>query len=305
MKKLIALLGFLAVALWTTAQLTTFPVTGGGSGATTVAGLSDAGSAAYSNSAAFALRAAPLVPNANGTNWIMIGQTNGTATIQVRADGSRYIGPNAWLNEGGFGSVAQLDFDKLYFPAITSITESNGPTKLHLHSILLDNADYNRESEFFVKQEMGGGAPTTHFSLYSHKSGGTVASQLDMFADADFANSILKFTKNFNQVFAIDSSGDITEIKDLAYSWPTNRGGARAILSDIDNSGSLAWSQNGGGLTNLNISVSFLSTNALSTWPPAPQSRGGAAMVNSNGTVYILTSAPASLTWAATNKIAP
>lgn len=45
-------------------------------------------------------------------------------------------------------------------------------------------------------------------------------------------------------------------------------------------------------------------TNALSGWPTAPTGRGGYAIVNSNATVYILTSTPNSLTWAATNKLA-
>jgi hypothetical protein len=62
---------------------------------------------------------------------------------------------------------------------------------------------------------------------------------------------------------------------------------------------------NGSGLTNLNISVAFLPTNALSKWPAAAASAGGAALVNSNGTVYLLTSTPGSTVWTATNKIAP
>ena len=45
-------------------------------------------------------------------------------------------------------------------------------------------------------------------------------------------------------------------------------------------------------------------TNALSAWPTAPLTPGGYAIVNSNATVYILTSTPAGSTWAATNKIA-
>ena len=49
----------------------------------------------------------------------------------------------------------------------------------------------------------------------------------------------------------------------------------------------------------------FLATNALSAWPTAPRTRGEAYFGNSNGVVYLLTSTPAALTWAATNKIAP
>ena len=44
-------------------------------------------------------------------------------------------------------------------------------------------------------------------------------------------------------------------------------------------------------------------TNAISTWP-TESGPGGYAIVNSNATVYILTSTPNSTTWAATNKIA-
>lgn len=79
--------------------------------------------------------------------------------------------------------------------------------------------------------------------------------------------------------------------------WMTPRGVGQTNLTTT-------FTGNGGPVTNLNISVSFMPTNALSTWPTAPQTRGGAAVVNSNATVYILTSTPAGLTWAATNKIA-
>lgn len=61
-------------------------------------------------------------------------------------------------------------------------------------------------------------------------------------------------------------------------------------------------------LTNLNalaVSQIFLSTNALSAWPTAASLPGQAVFVNSNGTVYLLTSGPNATTWGATNKIAP
>lgn len=48
-----------------------------------------------------------------------------------------------------------------------------------------------------------------------------------------------------------------------------------------------------------------LATNAVAAWPVQAQTPGGAAFVNSNAVVYLLTSSPGSLTWSATNKIAP
>jgi hypothetical protein len=45
-------------------------------------------------------------------------------------------------------------------------------------------------------------------------------------------------------------------------------------------------------------------SNSLALWPTAPLTRGDAAMVNSNGVVFILTSGTG-LTWTSTNKIAP
>jgi len=45
-------------------------------------------------------------------------------------------------------------------------------------------------------------------------------------------------------------------------------------------------------------------TNHTSKWPTSARSHGGYAIVNSNATVYILTSTPNSTAWAATNKIA-
>lgn len=49
----------------------------------------------------------------------------------------------------------------------------------------------------------------------------------------------------------------------------------------------------------------FFPTNALSSWPTAPRTRGEAYIGNSNGVVYILTSGPGALSWSATNKLAP
>lgn len=50
---------------------------------------------------------------------------------------------------------------------------------------------------------------------------------------------------------------------------------------------------------------SFIPATALSAWPAAPRTPGEAFIGNSNGVIYILTSSPGSLTWSATNKLAP
>jgi hypothetical protein len=54
--------------------------------------------------------------------------------------------------------------------------------------------------------------------------------------------------------------------------------------------------------------VAWLATNALSSWPTAPRNNGDAALVSSNGTVYLLTStnaAAGSATWTWTNRVGP
>ena len=48
-----------------------------------------------------------------------------------------------------------------------------------------------------------------------------------------------------------------------------------------------------------------MATNNPVDWPAAPATRGGCAIINSNGTVYLFTSAANGNTWAATNKLAP
>jgi hypothetical protein len=45
------------------------------------------------------------------------------------------------------------------------------------------------------------------------------------------------------------------------------------------------------------------STNALANWPTAALTHGGFAIVNSNATPYLITSAPHTTTWAATNAL--
>lgn len=57
--------------------------------------------------------------------------------------------------------------------------------------------------------------------------------------------------------------------------------------------------------SSLYASIAFFKTNAAAAWPTNPSTRGGAALINSNGTIYLFTSAPSGNTWAATNKLAP
>lgn len=49
----------------------------------------------------------------------------------------------------------------------------------------------------------------------------------------------------------------------------------------------------------------FMPSNPVSAWPATPRTRGESFWGNSNGVIYLLTSTPAALIWAATNKIAP
>lgn len=46
-----------------------------------------------------------------------------------------------------------------------------------------------------------------------------------------------------------------------------------------------------------------ITTNALSTWPIVPTEGGASCVVNSNGSIFILSSLPKTLTWARTNFI--
>jgi len=60
----------------------------------------------------------------------------------------------------------------------------------------------------------------------------------------------------------------------------------------------------GNVLASIHASGGFqISSNALSTWPTAPQTSGACYFGNSNGVIYLLTSV--GNTWTATNKIAP
>ena len=74
-KVLGAVFVLVVVALCCHAQLTVFPASGGGSGATTVAGLSDAGTAAYSNSAAFAPAQTSTIVTQNNSFALMLSNT--------------------------------------------------------------------------------------------------------------------------------------------------------------------------------------------------------------------------------------
>jgi len=92
----------------------------------------------------------------------------------------------------------------------------------------------------------------------------------------------------------VDTNGNITfPTGDIAF--PANVG----IPGDVALIGKLASGES------LKAPTFFVGTNAIASWPTTPASRGGCAILNSNGTVYILTSLPGQLTWAATNKLAP
>ena len=59
-----------------------------------------------------------------------------------------------------------------------------------------------------------------------------------------------------------------------------------------------------GKAMNYNAAGIFIKSNAVSTWPTAPRTRGDSYVGNSNGVVFMLTSG-LGITWTATNKIAP
>ena len=59
----------------------------------------------------------------------------------------------------------------------------------------------------------------------------------------------------------------------------------------------------GENATSFTGSTYWLPTNAASAWPAAAQTPGAQALVNSNGTSYILKSGPASTVWTSTNKL--
>lgn len=201
--------------------------------------------------------------NAVGQNWIMTGQTNAESTIRVRADGSTFIGTQAALEEAGFGSVAQADFDRRYSPAIASMVDSNGPSSMYIDSILIDNPTYGYESEFFVKQDGNGGSPTTHLQLYAHINGGSTRSRVDLLADPLFSQNAITIRKNGPLVFAVDPNGDLVEIKDVTYSWPVWDGDAVGnVLTTTNTSGSLDWQPGLLSTTGTNI-VRSLATNVV------------------------------------------
>ena len=52
-----------------------------------------------------------------------------------------------------------------------------------------------------------------------------------------------------------------------------------------------------------NLTDVEIATNAIASWPTSAHTKGGAAIVNSNATLYLLQSSPGSQVWAATNKI--
>ena len=68
----------------------------------------------------------------------------------------------------------------------------------------------------------------------------------------------------------------------------------------------VAGNAGGGGVmtvSNSIISVMFLPTNALTAWPTAAPVGGASAIINSNGTLYRLKSAPFSTAWISTNIV--
>lgn len=78
----------------------------------------------------------------------------------------------------------------------------------------------------------------------------------------------------------------------LLYNTITNDGGGLGNAGHVTFAGGLA----------MNCVVTG-GTNAQASWPTSASTPGGYALVNSNATVFLLTTAPASTAWAATNKL--
>ena len=78
----------------------------------------------------------------------------------------------------------------------------------------------------------------------------------------------------------------------------TNADGSLTISSKLNLT-------NAPAITGAFIETNYVSGSSANGFPATPDIGGAAWMGNSNGVVYLLTSKPFTLTWAATNKIAP
>ena len=82
-----------------------------------------------------------------------------------------------------------------------------------------------------------------------------------------------------------------------AYRFPIYSG---LLQSDLD-----AGINNATNVNEVHLLGLVIQTNVLTSWRTNAPYPGAAYLVNSNGTIFLITSGPNSSTWAATNKLAP
>lgn len=269
---------------------------------------------------------------------VALGNANTSGKITSSGNGSLAIGEttingSALITATGAGSIASGDAEGGAIRASTTGSLASGKVE---SGGLLDAGDHAGGGQH-VAAHVFGYSSGTNGMLIARSDGGFVTGYAESGAVITAGNTLsgsptfYENVANFAGGFASGSTSKImsVELAALAYGVSTNGGwltstGVCAVTfgQNIGNESgggySFAYGKNYTNRTAKTFNIGWsqypasiqsegafqLATNALSNWPTSAATPGGCAFVNSNATVYLITSAPGSTTWGTTNKLA-
>src|SRR5438128_2456861 len=252
----------------------------GGSGVSVAAGNNIT---ATTNSGLVTVSTSPHWTNNNGLYSLV--QTNDSAFHYDIG-----IGPDALNNPGSFTVAWYLNYPGLVGPYFSSEGSMIGGTNItHSLYVYTDGVTQNQSAEIDVI-DYGNDKYSQRIML--SPPGGPVVS-------LSSTNAVGKSGFFIDSNTAIRDNGTL-RLNNVEYVTPATN----YLPGQV-------WTGNGATPNQISFtpqtfdkgSVRF-PTNAIADWLTAASTRGGCAFVNSNATLYVLTSTPNSTAWAATNKIA-
>lgn len=233
-------------------------------------------------------------------SWLLEGNTNNTTTVRVRGDGSLFQGKNVGQD------INISNFSKMYQSHAVSMIDSNEPSTLQLNGIVMDNED-NQSYVSRYELQLSGDRDTgvAFFKLQSLITNGNFT-RIFFVADPSGGSGgpSIVFETNGIDAFRVLGDGNISEIRGLSYAgWPLAHGGANAVLTDIDNTGTLRWTNIAAIVTNAQARIGPGTTNFLSKFiNPTNVSDTRIAQVATNMIVYNVLTNGGSVTNSWTNK---
>jgi len=257
-----------------------FSLINGKTGTTNVGVYAEVQDATQAGATSPQLESAVILADSRNTGTpLFVGRTNGVTTYNVRSDGSVFVGKNVGQD------VDENDFSISYVPYFISMTDSNEANTISGLWSVIDSENYNN---FGSLNFTAGNSPARAIMSFSDGTKNVTITARSLTDAISFYDG--------GYLFTVSSTGDLTHIKGVTYSWPSAHGSANSVLTDTDGAGTLSWNTVSSG-----ISVAA-GTNILATTNSGLVTING--LTDSNVVRILITNQAPNFIHGSTNRIA-